>query len=185
MALHHARVKRKGSIALVNFVTERKRVATISRYRSILARLSSVCRVDHDNYVVGSFGDSPRMATELADLVMAGIKRATASLASDYGEGGEPMPKPGDFVMMLDGDGHPRLIWRTIEITIKPLSEVDEALPGTRAKVTAHGSGGSMPIAAISPDKPVRKASSSTTMRLPCSSASRSCGRSMSRIPRR
>ena len=29
--------------------------------------------------------------------------------------------------MMLDGDGHPRLIWRTIEITIKPLSEVDEA----------------------------------------------------------
>ena len=83
--------------------------------------------VDHDNYVVGSFGDSPKMATELADLVMTGIKRATASLARDYGEDREPMPKPGDFVMMLDGDGHPRLIWRTIEITIKPLSEVDEA----------------------------------------------------------
>ena len=40
--------------------------------------------VDHDNYVVGSFGDSPKMATELADLVMIGIKRATASLARDY-----------------------------------------------------------------------------------------------------
>jgi uncharacterized protein YhfF len=37
--------------------------------------------LDHDNYVVGSFGDSPKMATELADLVIAGIKRATASLA--------------------------------------------------------------------------------------------------------
>src|SRR5262245_25437645 len=66
--------------------------------------------VDHDNYVVGSFGDSPTMATELADLVVTGIKRATASLARDYGEDREPMPKPGDFVMMLGGDGHPRLI---------------------------------------------------------------------------
>ena len=43
--------------------------------------------LDHDNYVVGSFGASPEMATELADLVVAGIKRATASLARDYGEG--------------------------------------------------------------------------------------------------
>jgi hypothetical protein len=32
--------------------------------------------LDHDNYVVGSFGDSPEMATELADLVIAGIERA-------------------------------------------------------------------------------------------------------------
>jgi uncharacterized protein YhfF len=96
--------------------------------------------LDHDNYVVGTFGDSPEMATELADLVMAGIKRATASfalraslaasppsLARDYGEGREPMPQPGDFVIMLNGVGRPRFIWRTTEVAIKPLSEVDEA----------------------------------------------------------
>ena len=46
--------------------------------------------LDHDNYAVASFGDSPQMTTELADLVMAGIKRATASLARDYGEGRDP-----------------------------------------------------------------------------------------------
>jgi uncharacterized protein YhfF len=84
-------------------------------------------RLDHDNYVVGSFGDSPEMATELADLVIAGIKRATASLARDYGDGREPTPRPGDFVIMLDGKGRPRFIWRTTEVTIKPLSQVDEA----------------------------------------------------------
>src|SRR5262249_23059394 len=67
------------------------------------------------------------MATELADLVMAGIKRATASLARDYGEGREPIPQPSDFVLMLDGEGRPRFIWRTTEVTIKPLSQVDEA----------------------------------------------------------
>jgi uncharacterized protein YhfF len=82
--------------------------------------------LDHDNYVVGSFSDSPYMATELAELVIAGPKRATASLARDY-EAGAPMPKPGDFVVMLDGQGHPRFIWRTTEVTVKPMSEVDEA----------------------------------------------------------
>ena len=82
---------------------------------------------DHDNHVVGSFGDAPEIATELADLVIAGIKRATASLARDYGDGREPMPKPGDFVMMLDGVGRPRFIWRTTEVMIKPLPKVDEA----------------------------------------------------------
>ena len=82
--------------------------------------------LDHDHYVVGSFGDSPEMATELANLVVAGIKRATASLARDYGEGRDPMPRLGDFVLMLDGEGRPRFIWRTTEVTIKPLSQVDE-----------------------------------------------------------
>ena len=81
----------------------------------------------HDHYVVGSFGDSPEMATELADLVITGIKRATASLARDYGEGRDPLPRPGDFVLLLDGEGRPRFIWRTTEVTIKPLSQVDEA----------------------------------------------------------
>jgi uncharacterized protein YhfF len=78
--------------------------------------------LDHDNYVVGSFGDSPEMATALAELVIAGTKRATASLARDYGGGREPTPRPGDFVMMLNGKGHPLFIWRTTEVTIKPLS---------------------------------------------------------------
>ena len=68
-------------------------------------------------------GDGDR----LARLVIAGIKRATASLVRDYGDGREPMPKPGDFVMILDGEGRPRFIWRTTELMIKPLSEVDEA----------------------------------------------------------
>jgi uncharacterized protein YhfF len=109
--------------------------------------------LDHDNYVVGSFGDSPEMATELADLVVAGTKRATASLARDYGDRREPIPKPGDFVIMLDGEGRPRFIWRTTEIMIKPLSEVDECSLGMRRKGTGRETGGSLPIADISLDK--------------------------------
>jgi uncharacterized protein YhfF len=48
-------------------------------------------------------------------------------LALDYGDGREPPPQPGDFVLMLDGTGGPRFLWRTTEVTIKPLVEVDEA----------------------------------------------------------
>ena len=42
--------------------------------------------IDHDNYVVGWFGDSLEMATELADLVVAGIKKGHRQLGGDYGE---------------------------------------------------------------------------------------------------
>jgi hypothetical protein len=37
------------------------------------------------------------------------------------------MPQPGDFVIMPDGEGRPRFIRRTTEVTIKPLSQADEA----------------------------------------------------------
>jgi uncharacterized protein YhfF len=82
--------------------------------------------LDHDRYVVVTMGDSPELAGELTDLILAGRKRATASLACDY-EGEEPLPKVGDHVVVIDGDGAPRCIWRTTEVTIKPLVEVDDA----------------------------------------------------------
>src|SRR5215470_14295287 len=77
------------------------------------------------DYQVVTFGDSPAMATELAELVISGIKRATASLARDYADGSLPMPAVGDMVVVVDGAGVPRLIWRTTEITVKPLGAVD------------------------------------------------------------
>jgi len=73
------------------------------------------------DYAVCSFGDSPALANELAALVIAGSKRATASLQRDYAD---DLPKVGDYVVVIDGDGSPCCIWRTSEITIKPLIEV-------------------------------------------------------------
>ena len=100
------------------------------------------------------------MATGLADLVVAGIKRATATLARDYGEGSEAMPRPGDFVMILDGKGRPRFIWRTTEVTIKPLSQVEDAFAWDEGRATALGTGGWLPIAVISVGKLAVKGSS-------------------------
>jgi uncharacterized protein YhfF len=48
------------------------------------------------------------MATELPDLVLAGIKTATAaSYAAQSWNGSESTPRPADFVIVSDGEsGH-------------------------------------------------------------------------------
>lgn len=66
------------------------------------------------------------MASELAALVVAGTKRATAGLLRDFTLNGEPMPIVGGYVVLIDGEGTPQCIWRTTEVEIKPLNAVDE-----------------------------------------------------------
>jgi uncharacterized protein YhfF len=80
----------------------------------------------HDDYDVVAFGDSPAMATALAELTVAGLKRATAGLVRQFGPGGEPPPVVGGYVVLLDGANQPRAIWRTTEVRIGPLNSVDE-----------------------------------------------------------
>lgn len=78
------------------------------------------------DYTAFAFGDGPELADSLLALVIGGDKRATAGLARDY-SGDEPMPKPGDYWVVLDGAGGPGCIIRTKEVVLKPLSAADEA----------------------------------------------------------
>jgi uncharacterized protein YhfF len=80
----------------------------------------------HDDYDVVAFGDGPEMATDLAELTVAGIKRATAGLVRQFGPGGEPPAVVGGYVVLLDGADRPRAVWRTTEVRIGPLNSVDE-----------------------------------------------------------
>jgi uncharacterized protein YhfF len=82
--------------------------------------------LQHDDYDVVAFGDGPAMATELAELAIAGIKRATAGLVRQFGPGGEAAPVAGGYVVLLDGTDQPRAIWRTTEVRVGPLNSVDE-----------------------------------------------------------
>ena len=69
-----------------------------------------------------SFGDSPELADELAELVLTGKKRATCWAASDG-----PSTEVGKRMVMLDGGGKPRAIIETVELTQRRFDEVDEA----------------------------------------------------------
>ena len=76
------------------------------------------------HYDVVAFGDGARMANDLAQLVLTGPKRATAGLLRDFED--EPMPVVGGHVVLIDGAGTPRAVWRTTEVRVGPLDSVDE-----------------------------------------------------------
>jgi uncharacterized protein YhfF len=69
-----------------------------------------------------SFGDSAALADELADLVLAGKKRATCWAASEGA-----LTSVGKRMVMLDGSGVPKAILETVELIQKRFREVDEA----------------------------------------------------------
>ena len=91
------------------------------------AAYKAAAKLMHDRYTVVEMGDSPDVALEPTKLMLAGTKRATASLVRDFEITGKPLPQPGDYVIVVDSACKPRCIWQTIEVTIKPLIEVDEA----------------------------------------------------------
>jgi uncharacterized protein YhfF len=67
-----------------------------------------------------AFGDGPRLADELLELVLAGVKTATCSTED------EPNTStPGERWIVLDGRGHPRCAIETTEVTYRRFGEVD------------------------------------------------------------
>jgi uncharacterized protein YhfF len=73
-----------------------------------------------------SFGATPEQSTELADLVVDGVKVATASAAEDYTAEGEQLPEPGVLGIVLDGEGHPRALVATTGVEVVPFDAVGE-----------------------------------------------------------
>ncbi len=69
-----------------------------------------------------SFGDNPELAQELADLVVAGLKRATCWSVSD----GE-LTHVGKRMVVLDGKGRPVAVIETVELTQRRFDHVDAA----------------------------------------------------------
>lgn len=76
-------------------------------------------------YVLGQFGDHRAMADELLDLVLHGVKTATASLLAEYRWEGETPPSIGAHTVFCDGSGVPRVIVRTTRLEIRRFDAVD------------------------------------------------------------
>jgi uncharacterized protein YhfF len=69
-----------------------------------------------------AFGDSPRLADELLELVVKGVKTATCSTQD------EPNTStPGERWVVLDGSGVPRCVIETVEVSYRRYKEVDAA----------------------------------------------------------
>src|SRR5699024_1752786 len=73
-----------------------------------------------------AFGDDPRIADKLIELVLAGVKTATSSMVWEYEDSGEPMPQAGELSILLDGKRVPRALIRTTSADVVPFDDVDE-----------------------------------------------------------
>lgn len=82
--------------------------------------------VPDEPLVVERFGDSPALADELLAFVVDGPKRATAGMVAEYVAEGEPLPRIGGHWVVCAGSGAPRVVLRTIELRLGPMSSVDE-----------------------------------------------------------
>ncbi len=71
-----------------------------------------------------SFGSDPREADSLLGLVLSGRKTGTSSAEQPYPLRGEPVPRPGDLSIILDGSGRPRALIVTTAIDVVPFAEV-------------------------------------------------------------
>ena len=85
-------------------------------------------------YEAFSFGDGAAMADELAALVLAGTKRATAGLLWGFEHDGEQPPRPGDLSVMTDSAGRPLAVIRTLQVDIVAFEDVDAAFAATEGE---------------------------------------------------
>ena len=76
-------------------------------------------------YVAEAWGDSPQLAQELADLIVAGVKTATCSALWEWQAEKTPIPEAGIITIVLDGQNQPVGIVETVEVTVRPYQEVD------------------------------------------------------------
>lgn len=63
-------------------------------------------------------------ANALLDLVLRGVKRATASSLRAFEREGMAPPQPGDLSIVTDWDGRPRCIIATTAVTVLPFREM-------------------------------------------------------------
>lgn len=71
-----------------------------------------------------SFGDNPRLADELLELVLKGTKTGTASDYELNELRGLNQPFAGGHSVLLDASGEPRAIIKTLKVEIIPFDEV-------------------------------------------------------------
>lgn len=81
------------------------------------------CGSEHAEYEAWAFGED---ADELAELVVCGKKTATASAYPLYEREREPLPRAGEYSVILDSREQAVCVIRTDRVYVTPFREVSE-----------------------------------------------------------
>ena len=106
------------------------------RARAFWATFESAAGIDASArfYESFHFGDTESLANELAALVLAGAKRATASLLWSYEADSKPMPKPGHLSIVEHWSGEPVCVIETSSVAVLPFEEVGPEFAATEGE---------------------------------------------------
>lgn len=80
-----------------------------------------------DEPSVERFGDSAELTDALLTLVLDGTKTATSALVAEYRGEAQPLPRVGSHWIACDSAGRPRVVLRSVELRVGPVSSADEA----------------------------------------------------------
>jgi uncharacterized protein YhfF len=103
------------------------RDAATAMWAAYAASRRAADAVDDDDYTMEHFGDTARLADELLEVVLSGRKRATAELVSEFAHRGDPLPRVGSHWIACDSTGAPRIVIRSLQLSIGPFGSADEA----------------------------------------------------------
>lgn len=78
------------------------------------------------SYDTWHFGDTEKLANELAELVKTGEKTATSVLVWQFEDNGWKFPTIGDIVIVTDWNGNPSCIIEITEVEVRAFDEIDE-----------------------------------------------------------
>ncbi len=102
---------------------------TVPQEGAVAAYWSEYCRAaslpEATPYQAWHFGDTPALAHELAQLVLYGAKRATASLVWSNEAVPHAAPVPDGYSVITHFDGKPCAVIRTTSLQTWPLAAVD------------------------------------------------------------
>jgi uncharacterized protein YhfF len=85
-------------------------------------------------YEMFHFDDNESDANELAELVLLGVKRATAGLQWAYEAENKPLPKSGILSVVTNWQAEPQCVIETINVEIVPFDEVTERFAATEGE---------------------------------------------------
>lgn len=89
--------------------------------KEMWALFSRAHDVKGEEYEAWAFGGDP---DQLARLVLGGVKTATASACPLYEQEGEPLPRAGEYSVILDAAGEAVCVIRSTKVTVIPFHQV-------------------------------------------------------------